>query len=138
MADLLGPEGRSQLMKKVKQRDTAPEILVRSLLHRLGFRFFLHRKDLPGRPDLVFPRRKLAVFVHGCFWHGHDCRRGRLPKTRPEFWAPKIESNRARDRRKEKELIELGWRVVTVWQCELDDMAALTERLMAALSVNDK
>lgn len=133
MAERLVSENRSKLMRKVKQRDTAPEKAVRSLLHRLGYRYTLHRKDLPGTPDIVFSRRRLVIFVHGCFWHGHDCRRGRLPKTRLDYWAPKIANNQARDLRKEHDLAELGWRVATVWQCELDDVISLTTRLVMLL-----
>lgn len=134
MTDPLDQEDRSRLMRRVKQQNTKPEMLVRSLLHRLGYRFSLHRKDLPGTPDIVFPKRRLALFVHGCFWHGHDCRRGRLPKTRIDYWEPKMAANKARDQRKELELIEHGWRVAKVWECELDDMQALSERLTALLS----
>ncbi|EPL5956085.1 very short patch repair endonuclease [Pseudomonas aeruginosa] len=127
-------EKRSRLMKKVKQQNTKPELAVRSLLHRLGFRFRLHRKDLPGSPDIVFPSRRVAMFVHGCFWHGHECRRGRPPKTRPEFWGPKLASNKARDHRKSDELSALGWRVAVVWQCELDDSESLSNRLVQLLT----
>lgn len=121
-------------MKKVKQQNTKPELAVRSLLHRLGFRFRLHRKDLPGSPDIVFPSRRVAMFVHGCFWHGHECRRGRLPKTRLEFWGPKLAANKARDQRKSDELSALGWRVAVVWQCELDDSESLSDRLVQLLT----
>lgn len=134
MTDPRDREDRSRLMRRVKQRNTKPEMLVRSLLHRLGYRFSLHRKDLPGTPDIVFPKRRLVLFVHGCFWHRHDCRRGRLPKTHLEYWEPKLAANKARDQRKELELTEHGWRVATVWECELDDMQTLSERLIALLS----
>lgn len=113
--------------------DTAPEMLVRKALHRLGFRYHLHRKDLPGSPDLVFPSRGKAIFVHGCFWHGHGCRWGRLPKTKLEYWAPKIEANRARDARKQSELHRAGWKSLVVWQCELRNPDGALGRIMAFL-----
>jgi DNA mismatch endonuclease (patch repair protein) len=108
-------------MAKVKQRNTKPEMVLRKLLHARGWRYRLHVKALPGSPDLVFPARKAVVFVNGCFWHGHHCRLGRLPSSRPEYWVPKIEANRQRDKRKSEELLTLGWRVLTVWQCSLAD-----------------
>ncbi len=135
MADRLSPEARSRLMKRVKQKNTAPEKLVRSLLHRLGYRFRIHRKDLPGTPDIVLPSRRVAIFVHGCFWHGHDCRRGRAPASNLEYWGPKIASNRARDSRKAAALVSAGWRVVVVWECELDDEPALISRVSSLLVV---
>ncbi|MDG3601871.1 very short patch repair endonuclease [Pseudomonas aeruginosa] len=121
-------------MKQVKQQNTKPELAVRSLIHRLGFRFRLHRRNLPGTPDIVFPSRRVAIFVHGCFWHGHDCKRGRPPKTRPEFWMPKLAANKARDARKSEELSALGWHVAVVWQCELDNPEALSDRLVQLLT----
>ena len=124
---------RSSLMQRVKQKNTAPEKIVRSLLHRLGYRFRIHRKDLPGTPDIVLPSRRVAIFVHGCFWHGHDCRRGRAPSSNLEYWGPKLESNRERDSRKAAALAAAGWRVVVVWQCELDDEFALVRRLSSLL-----
>lgn len=133
MTDRLTPAARSGLMKRVRQRNTAPEKRVRSLLHKLGYRFRLHRKDLPGTPDIVLPSRRLAIFVHGCFWHGHDCRRGRAPTSNLEYWGPKLESNRERDSRKEAALVAAGWRVAVVWQCELDDEPALSHRLSSLL-----
>lgn len=116
-------------MSKVKPKNTKPELIVRSLLHRLGYRFRLHRKDLPGTPDVVFPSRRLALFVHGCYWHGHGCKIGKPPKSRLDYWLPKIEANRERDQRKTLALQETGWRVATVWQCELADPVALAARL---------
>jgi DNA mismatch endonuclease (patch repair protein) len=99
------------------------------MLHRLGFRFRLHRKDLPGKPDIVLPRLNTAVFVHGCFWHAHGCKIGRPPKTRPEFWLPKLERNRIRDAENEAALIAQGWTVLTVWQCEIRDPNAVEARI---------
>ena len=120
-------------MQQVKGKDTKPERIVRSLLHRLGYRFRLHRKDLPGTPDIVFPGRHLALFVHGCFWHGHGCRIGHLPKSRLDYWQPKIAANCDRDRRKEAALAAAGWRVAVVWQCELADREGLAARLRGLL-----
>ena len=135
MADRLSPSARSSLMQRVKQKNTAPEKIVRSLLHRLGYRFRIHRKDLPGTPDIVLPSRRVAIFVHGCFWHGHDCRRGRAPASNLEYWGPKIASNRDRDSRKAAALVSAGWRVVVVWECELDDEPALISRVSSLLVV---
>ncbi|MFD0326766.1 very short patch repair endonuclease [Lysobacter gummosus] len=129
MADTLSPEVRSQLMARIRSRDTVPERQVRSLLHRLGFRFRIHRKDLPGTPDIVLPGRRTVIFVHGCFWHGHSCKRGRMPKSRAEYWGPKIETNRRRDALKRRQLRGLGWKVISVWECELKDMDRLRRKL---------
>lgn len=120
-------------MQSVAQKNTGPELLLRRLLHRLGYRFRLHRKDLPGKPDLVFPSRRKAVFVHGCFWHGHNCPKGRLPKSRPEFWIPKIEGNKARDARAEERLGEMGWETHVVWQCEMKNPERVAEDLATFL-----
>lgn len=106
-------------MASVGTRDTGPEIALRKALHRLGYRYRIAPKDVPGKPDLVFPARHKAVFVHGCFWHGHNCRYGRLPKSRSEYWQPKIEANRKRDRRQRSRLGALGWRSKTVWECRI-------------------
>jgi len=132
MVDSLTPEARSRHMARIKTRNTKPEMVVRSALHRLGYRFRLHRKDLPGTPDIVLPSRRLALFVHGCFWHGHkspSCKLGRIPKSRAEFWVPKIEGNRERDRRKASALEDAGWRVATIWECQLADREGLPDRL---------
>lgn len=125
---------RSAIMRAVKGRDTKPEIRVRSLLHRLGYRFRLHRKGLPGSPDIVLPSRRVAIFVNGCFWHGHDCTRGsRAPKANAEYWRAKIARNRARDGENLSALAALGWRAVTLWECALKDEAALAATLAAEL-----
>jgi DNA mismatch endonuclease (patch repair protein) len=125
---------RSEIMRRVKGRDTAPEKTVRSLLHRLGYRFRLHRADLPGRPDIALPGRRAAIFVHGCFWHGHDCARGaRLPKTNAGYWTAKIARNRARDARALADLDRLGWRATVVWECGLADLEATARMLKAFL-----
>ena len=129
MTDRLDAASRRRLMQAVRTKDTGPERAVRSLLHRLGFRFRLHRRDLPGTPDIVLPGRRAAIFVHGCYWHGHGCRIGRLPKSRLDYWQDKIEGNRRRDRRTAEALAALGWRVLAVWQCEIKNEAALSEKL---------
>jgi DNA mismatch endonuclease (patch repair protein) len=121
VADTLTPARRSALMSKVGQKHTKPELIIRKLLHAKGWRYRLHPKSLPGTPDLVLKSRNAAVFVHGCFWHGHDCKLGRLPKTRTEFWMDKVAGNKARDLRKANDLLNHGWRVLTVWQCALDN-----------------
>lgn len=128
--DTRSPEQRSYIMSSVRSRDTAPELLVRRLVHSLGLRFRVHRKNLPGRPDLVLPKHRAVIFVHGCFWHGHGCPKGRLPKSRLGFWRPKIERNQIRDTESAKALRSSGWRVLTVWQCQTKD----TDRLRARLA----
>lgn len=129
---------RSELMSRVRGRNTKPELAVRSLIHRMGFRFRLHGADLPGRPDLVFRSKRKVVFVHGCFWHQHTCKRGISPKTNPHFWATKLERNRARDRDVAKKLKELSWRVLVVWECQLGDETALRKRLLRFLDGNSQ
>lgn len=121
---------RSRTMRAVRSKDTAPEMRVRRLAHRLGYRYRLHRKDLPGKPDLAFPSRRKVIFVHGCWWHRHDCPHGRrLPATRREYWLPKLSGNRRRDRENRRRLEASGWEVLTVWECEVTDDSALRERL---------
>ncbi|MFT3830034.1 MAG: very short patch repair endonuclease [Opitutaceae bacterium] len=119
MADHVAPSVRSRIMAAVRSRDTGPELALRQALHRLGYRYRVNVRALPGSPDLVFPSRRKVVFVHGCFWHGHSCRWGRAPKSRREFWFAKRAGNRRRDRRNLAELRQLGWRALVVWQCEL-------------------
>ena len=114
------PELRSRIMRAVKSGDTTPELAVRSLAHRMGYRFRLRLKDLPGKPDLVFPRMRKAIFVHGCFWHGHDCARGaRVPKRNRDYWVKKIKRNKERDNAARQALRRAGWRVAVVWECAL-------------------
>lgn len=128
---------RSKIMSRIRSRDTVPELIVRSVVHRLGFRFRLHRKGLPGTPDLVFPSRRAAVFVHGCFWHCHaGCKRSFHPKTNKEFWTPKLDRNVERDRDNQQRLGNLGWRLLVVWECEVGDKGALAARLKAFLGHN--
>ena len=118
MTDIVDSQRRSVMMAGIRGRDTKPELVVRRIAHKLGRRFRLHRKDLPGRPDLIFPRHRLAVFVHGCFWHRHDgCRYAYTPKSRIGFWTKKFAQNVARDRRNEEALRDLGWRVLVIWEC---------------------
>ena len=122
MIDIVDSRRRSEMMAGIKGRDTKPELVVRRIAHRLGLRFRLHRKDLPGRPDLVFPRHRLAVFVHGCFWHRHEeCRYSYTPKSRVAFWMKKFAQNVARDRRDQEALQDLGWQVLVIWECETRD-----------------
>lgn len=124
------PEQRSRIMRAVRSRDTQPEMLVRRLAHRLGYRFRLHRKDLPGKPDLVFPRLRKVIFVHGCFWHGHGCARGaRVPLHNRDYWTRKVARNLERDRAAQAALAEQGWRSLVVWECELKDSQALARRV---------
>ena len=134
MTDVFTPEQRSAVMRRVKGKDTTPELKVRKALTALGARYRLHRKDLPGNPDIVLPGRRLALFVHGCFWHGHDCARGaRVPKQNRDYWLAKVARNRARDAANRGKLEGLGWRVETIWECELKDAAALEARMRDAL-----
>lgn len=116
-------------MARVKNKNTAPEIVVRKTLHRLGYRFRLHRRNLPGNPDIVLPRWQAVIFVNGCFWHGHDCPRGKRPASHQEFWSTKLDRNIERDRENQSLLREGGWRVLVVWECQTKDPADLHERI---------
>jgi DNA mismatch endonuclease (patch repair protein) len=130
VVDILTKDKRSALMSRIRGRDTKPELAVRSLLHRLGYRFRLHVRNLPGSPDIVLPRHKTVVLVHGCFWHRHQgCRFCYVPKTRPAFWRKKFEGNVERDGVVQQELKKTGWRVIIVWECELRNQHRLTSRL---------
>ena len=134
MSDVFSPEKRSLVMRSVRSRDTAPELKLRKLLTRMGLRYRLHRADLPGRPDVVLASRRAAVFVHGCFWHGHDCARGaRAPKANADYWQGKIARNRARDAASLQALTLQGWRPLVVWECEFRDPDALHRRLAVEL-----
>jgi DNA mismatch endonuclease (patch repair protein) len=136
--DRISKEHRSWNMAQISGKDTTPELTVRSLLHRLGYRFRLHRKDLPGQPDIVLPRHQTVIFVHGCYWHRHKgCRFAYTPKTRTDFWQRKFEENVARDIRTRKRLRKLGWRIIIVWECETRDLEALAERLLIQLKKED-
>jgi DNA mismatch endonuclease (patch repair protein) len=131
MADVFDEEKRSWIMSRVKSRDTKPEWVVRKMLHAAGYRYRLHARDLPGKPDIVLPRHGKVIQVHGCFWHGHDCRAGRnRPAANRGYWEAKLERNIARDKRNEAALREAGWEVLVVWECEVRDRKALLEKLL--------
>jgi DNA mismatch endonuclease (patch repair protein) len=120
--DTLSKAERSELMSRVRGKDSTPELALRRLIHGMGFRYRLHRRDLPGNPDMVFPARDAVIFMHGCFWHRHvNCGRARMPKSRVTFWTEKLEGNRLRDRRNRRKLRALGWRVLVVWECQLNN-----------------
>jgi DNA mismatch endonuclease (patch repair protein) len=130
--DKLSPGKRSANMAQIKSKNSKPELTVRRAAHELGYRFRLHRKDLPGKPDLVFPKRMAAIFVHGCFWHIHpdpDCKDAVLPKSRTDYWHPKLERNVQRDQNNVIALEALGWRILTLWECETKDRAWLVQRI---------
>lgn len=129
--DTFSPTERSRIMAAVKSKDTTPELVVRKIVHALGYRFRLHADELPGSPDLVFPRLGAAIFVHGCFWHMHHCGRCRIPATRADYWVAKLERNARRDRRTRRQLRRLGWRTLVVWECQTQP--AKRERLTARL-----
>jgi DNA mismatch endonuclease, patch repair protein len=132
MADTLTKAARSERMSRVRSRDTKPEVRVRKLLHAMGYRYRLHARELPGRPDVVFRRRRKVIFVHGCFWHRHsdpECRLARLPKSRQDFWLPKLEGNRKRDESNVEALQALGWSVLLVWECQIADREQLQNAL---------
>jgi len=138
--DTVPQSTRSEIMARVRSEDTRPEIMVRRLVFSLGYRYRLHVKTLPGRPDLVFASRNKVIFVHGCFWHRHaarTCNLSRLPKSRLEFWEPKLEGNRDRDRRIKSELIRRGWEVLTIWECQLRNLASVSSRVRSFLN-NDE
>src|SRR5262245_52031392 len=129
------PLSLSERMARIRKVDTKPELVVRKLLHRLGFRFRLYRRELPGNPDIAFPGRKKVILVHGCFWHRHNCPWGRkVPASNRQYWVPKLRRNRARDKRNLAKLEALGWVPLTVWECELSDADALAARLVRFLA----
>jgi DNA mismatch endonuclease, patch repair protein len=121
---------RSENMRAIRGKDTKPEMAVRRLVHGLGYRFRLHRADLPGKPDLVFPARFKVIFVHGCFWHSHGCKSGLIPKSNRDFWLPKLMQNKARDKSSLAALAQLGWKTLVIWECEIGPKDALKERLL--------
>lgn len=137
MADKLTPERRSANMAKIRAKHTKPEMLVRRMVHGMGVRYRLHRKDLPGKPDLVFGPRRKVIFVHGCFWHLHDCRDGRIPASRRDYWEPKLQRNAERDAEHAAALKAAGWQVLTVWECETKDLEALKNRLSDFLKTGE-
>lgn len=138
MVDIVSAERRSAMMARIRGRDTKPEIAVRSMLHRMGYRFRLHDSRLPGTPDLVMPGRKTAVFVHGCFWHRHSCKLAYTPKSRTDFWLAKFEQTRRRDRNAIREIRKAGWLPVIVWECELRDAGKLGARLRCEIEQRQK
>ena len=131
--DTRTPGQRRRIMQAVKSKDTNPEMIVRRCLYAMGYRYRIHRKDLPGRPDIVFSGRQKAIFVHGCFWHWHGCPKGQLPKSRLDYWRPKLEHNVRRDRANIEQLELIGWRVLVIWQCQTTDAVALAGQLRAFL-----
>ena len=133
--DKVSVEQRSRNMAAVRSKNTEPEMVVRRKLHSLGLRFRLHQTSLPGSPDIVLRKHSAVVFVHGCFWHGHNCSKGRVPSSRTEFWLPKLQKNRERDQQRIRELRALGWRVLAVWECETKDEVKLRRRLAKWLGV---
>lgn len=131
MTDQFTPQKRSWIMSRVRGKNTKPEIIIRSLIHRLGYRFRLHRRDLPAVPDIVFPSRMKAIFVHGCFWHSHPCSRGsRMPQANKEYWQNKIARNKTRDARNLRTLKKSGWDVLVIWECQLKDEKNLVKRII--------
>jgi DNA mismatch endonuclease (patch repair protein) len=139
MADVFSKDKRSDVMSRIRGRDTRPERAVRSILHKLGFRFRLQARHLPGKPDIVLPKYRTVIMVHGCFWHRHShCKYAYTPKTRTEFWNTKLSANVARDRKTGKALRALGWRIITVWECELKHGDHVPIRLMRALRETSK
>ncbi len=128
--DPLAPGARSELMRRVRSKDTGPEMRVRRLVHGMGYRYRLHASDLPGRPDLVFRPRRKVIFVHGCFWHRHEgCAKNRTPKTRRSYWTKKLDGNVVRDRRNQAALAKHGWAALVIWECETTDLEALAPRI---------
>lgn len=119
MADIFSKKKRSEIMSKITGKNTKPEIIIRKLIFYEGYRYRLHRKDLPGKPDIVFPSKKKVIFINGCFWHGHKCKRGTLPETNKEFWEDKINGNKKRDKENKRKLTKLGWEYLVIWQCEI-------------------
>lgn len=134
MTDSITTERRSDNMRKIRSKDTKPEVRIRKLLFGLGYRFRLHRKDLPGTPDIVFAGRKRVIFVHGCFWHQHqDCREGRLPGSRQEYWIPKLKNNISRDQKHMVELQKLGWKVLVIWECQVTNIDRTEDMMLKFL-----
>lgn len=136
MPDTISADRRSANMRAIRSTNTKPEIIVRRLVHAMGYRFRLHRKDLPGKPDMVFPRRRAVIFIHGCFWHQHqdpDCKNARLPKSNSDYWQPKLIRNKARDAEHESALLGLGWHVLVIWECQIKDTETLKRQIKGLL-----
>ena len=139
MVDHLTKKKRSWNMSRIRSKDTKPEMIVRSMLHKIGYRFRLHRKDLPGKPDIVLSKYKTVILVHGCFWHRHKgCKRCTTPSSNKDYWLKKFERNINIDKKNKKELISLGWKIITVWECEIKKIKVLTRRISTILSENNK
>jgi DNA mismatch endonuclease (patch repair protein) len=136
--DPLTPAERSERMSLIRNADTKPEMIVRRLIHGMGYRYRLHSKDLPGHPDVVFRPRKKVVFVHGCFWHQHACRQYRQPRSKRTFWLPKLEGNKARDKIHQEKLTLMGWKFLVIWECELQNMDKLEKRITEFLEEEEK
>ncbi|MYC32951.1 MAG: DNA mismatch endonuclease Vsr [Chloroflexi bacterium] len=135
MADYYTAQKRSEIMRRVRARSSRAELMVRQLTHRMGYRYRLHRRDLPGRPDLVFAKSRKVIFVHGCFWHGHSCRSGQnRPKSNTAYWEPKLTRNMARDVENLADLARMGWQALVVWECELRDVEQIREKIKLFLS----
>ena len=138
MADTVTPHRRSEIMSNIRAKGMKPEMAVRRLVHAMGYRYRLHRRDLPGKPDLVFPGRRKVIFVHGCFWHQHSdpaCRIARRPRSNQYYWLPKLERNVARDAEHQVQLSELGWDVLVIWECDLGEDRRITDRIQGFLEV---
>lgn len=133
MSDMIDKAARSALMAKVRTKNTQPELLVRKIAFSMGYRYRLHQKELPGTPDLVFPGRRKVIFVHGCFWHAHSCRRGRAPSSNTEYWLPKLARNVTRDKKVRSELVRQGWKVLVIWECQLKKPATIARRIQKFL-----
>jgi len=140
MTDIWPKEKRSQVMALIRSQNTTPERVVRSVLHRMGFRFRLHRRDLPGHPDIVLPKYRSVVFVHGCFWHYHqNCRDGKIPKSNQAYWKPKLERTVRRDREAMEALQSAGWKILIIWECEVaNDLVGLRNKLLAFLNKDER
>lgn len=132
--DTLTPEQRSERMSRIRNKDSKPEMTVRRLVHKMGYRYRLHRRDLPGTPDLVFAKRGKIIFVHGCFWHRHEtCKLTRWPKSKLDFWRPKLEENRRRDETAQRSLRKMGWSALVIWECQLRDVGRLETKIRTFL-----
>lgn len=138
LADTLSPSERSERMSRVRGKDSAPEMKLRRLVHGMGFRYRLHVRELPGKPDLVFPSKRAVIFMHGCFWHRHEaCKLARLPKSKLDFWRTKLEANKERDLLHKRQLRELGWRVLVVWECEMSNIQQVATRVRDFLRMQE-